>query len=103
VPGAVDVRVVAVGRLVLDVRVLIVMPRSRSSGALSIDAKSRTAGAAVALGEHLGDGSRERRLASGRCDQIGGRRSDAAWSLELLLGHSVPILPSILDPNFVDA
>ena len=41
VPGAVDVRVVALGGLVLDVgRVAIVMPRSRSSGALSMASKA---------------------------------------------------------------
>ena len=85
VPGAVDVGVVTVGRLVLDVR-----RRDRDAAGLLlrsvVDLVEGPRLAAVCLGEHLGDGRRQRRLAV--VDVTDGADVDMRLvALELLLRH----------------
>ena len=88
--GAVDVRVVTVGRLVLDVR------RGDRDAALLllrsvVDLVEGARLPAVGVGEDLRDGSRQRRLAV--VDVTDGPDVDMRLTaLELLLGHFCSLL-----------
>jgi hypothetical protein len=85
VPRAVDVRVVPVGRLVLDVRGRDGDPALLLLGRV-VDLIEGPRLSAIGLGEHLGDGRGQRRLAM--VDVTDGADVDVRLvALELLLRH----------------